>query len=302
MTGIPNKSTTDLPELHLQLLKAAAPERAAELAQLVEAANVEIVPASDRQGFQLGTAFGAIVVGHRSPAASWLVSCAAWNCVTAYSPALLLTDKLSSRDIAAMPGQAEHVAKVAQCLSAARALLALHDTETFMWPDGVPAPEQSSTSKSDEFAQDIAHIAWAFMLLHEIKHAQLWATGAQPENLIEEERICDAFAVDHLLDDVDRYAAENGKPSELVRDLRAMGVVTGLFLVAILGHDTSSSHPPSQERFDLLLRRMDGHPVKWFVLYAAALLLGALDMRQRPIDLRNFTSDCTGLSALTALL
>ncbi len=304
MIEVSNSSATAavLPELHLQLLKAALPERADEVLQLVKAANVQVIAASDNDGFQLETAFGAIVVGHRSPAASWLVTCAAWNCVAAYSPALLLTDSLSSSDIAEMPEQAEHVARVARCLAAARNLLASHDAGAFRWPDGVPAPVQTSTSKPDELVRDIAHIAWAFMLLHEIKHAELRASGAQPEDPLEEERICDAFAVGYLLDCADSYAADNGKPPELVRDLRAMSVMTGLFLVAVLGHETTSSHPPAQERFDMLLRRVDGQPVKWFVLYAAALLLGALEIRHRTIDLREFTLDHKGLSALTALL
>lgn len=295
--------TLCLPDLHLQLLRVAVPERAAELLQLVKAANVQIVQASDKAGFQLETAFGAIVVGHRAPAASWIVTLAAWKCMAAYSPALLLmSGRLASADIANMPGQTEHVATIFRYLAAARDLLTAPDVAAFAWPAEVPQPVLHPASQPDQLVRDIAHLAWAFMLLHEIKHAELEASGTRPADPIEEERMCDAFAIAFLIDQTDRYAAESGKPAELVRDLRAMSVMTGLFIIALLECEGASHHPPAQERFDLLLRHMDGKPVKWFVLYAAVLLLGALDAREREFEIADFALDCEGLSALRALL
>lgn len=292
----------NLPTLHLELLRAAAPERSAEIDALIAAANVHIIPASDRQGFQLETAFGGIIVGHRAPAASWLVTCAAWKCVSAYSPALLFSTTLSSVAIARMPGQAEHVAEVSACLHAARALLAMPDAEAFTWPVGLPVPTASPVTPADEMVRKIAHFAWAFMLLHEIKHTELDALGSRPADPLEEERICDAFAVGFLLDNVDAYAVKAGEEPALVRDLRAMSVMTGLFLIAVLGHESDTSHPPPQERFEVLFRRTDGQPAKHFVLFAAALVLGVLEARSRPYDLRGFTRDHAGLRALTSAL
>ena len=78
--------------------------------------------------------------------------------------------------------------------------------------------------------------------------------------------------------------------------------MTGLFLIAVLEGEGTSHHPPVQERFDLLLRRMDGIRVKWFVLYTAVLILGALDARKREFDIASFALDREGLSALSALL
>jgi hypothetical protein len=291
-------SALDIPPLHIDLLRQAAPERAHELNQIIHEAHVQVVCSSDKPDFQLETAFGAIIVGHRTPAASWIVTCAAWDCVAAYSPALLLLQSPSSSEIPAMPGQQEYVDGIIRHLEAARELLQTTASDSWGWPDKTPKPENSATSSSDQMIRDIAHIAWAFMLLHEIKHAELRAKGARPASIIEEERICDNFAISFLICNVKTYADENDKKECLARDLRAMGVMTGLFLIAVLGHDGDATHPPARERIVSLFDIVGSQPVKWFWLYAAAVLMGALDTRGRTYTLEGFSLDREGVSAL----
>jgi hypothetical protein len=65
---------------------------------------------------------------------------------------------------------------------------------------GKEADNKEAITVADQLVRDVAHIAWAFMLLHEIKHAELRSTGKRPASIIDEERICDAFAISILLD------------------------------------------------------------------------------------------------------
>lgn len=292
--------TMTLEQLHIEVLRNAAPEREQELATIIGAAGAQVSLASDRPGFELMTGFGLIIVGYRTPAATWIISQAAWDCIAAYSPAIL-NGKLSSVQIATLPGQQESVSKVQRRLEAAHELLGLPDAERFNWPAGVPRPNDDMAEPADQAVRDITHIAWAFMLLHELKHGELEASGKHLEPAIEEERECDAFGISFLLDGVDSYAAAHEKPLNKVRDLRAMGIMTGLFAIAILGQESSSSHPPAQERFRRLFDEVGDQPVKWFWFYAAIVIMGTLEARGRA-----FTQDLelnhAGLAALVSHL
>jgi hypothetical protein len=139
------------------------------------------------------------------------------------------------------------------------------------------------------------------MLLHELKHVELKASGKRPKFPIDEERECDAFAISFLLESVDSYAVDRGKPPEKVRDLRAMGIMTGLFVIAVLGQESGASHPPARERFATLFDDVGDKPVKWFWFYAAVVIMGALEARGQA-----FTQDLqlnrAGLTALAGHL
>lgn len=140
------------------------------------------------------------------------------------------------------------------------------------------------------------------MLLHEIKHAELGASKRQFDSITEEERVCDAFAISFLLDGVPKYAATVGKDEAAVRDQRAMGIMTGLSLIAVLGHESDGTHPPARDRFKLLFDEVGTRPVRWFWLYAATLLMGALEARAKSFALDNFTLDHAGLNSLATKL
>ncbi|HEX5959404.1 MAG TPA: phage exclusion protein Lit family protein [Hyphomicrobiaceae bacterium] len=284
-------------ELHLQVPAAAAPERAPELRRIIAATRAQVEVASDKPGFQLETAFGLIVVGRRVPSAAWIIARAAWECLGAYSPAAL-HGTLSASQIAALPGQQAAADKVSCCLDHAHELLHATDVKTFDWPACVPLPEDQAATPVDEVARDITMIAWAFVLLHELKHVQLASGHQQPLSRLDEERACDAFAISFLLDDVDRYATTAGKPLQLARDLRAMGAITGLFLVALIGQDAGDSHAPARERFSMLFDKVGVQPVQWFWLYAAVLLMGTLQARRKDFHLDSLRLDRSGLETL----
>jgi hypothetical protein len=284
-------------ELHLQALAAAAPERAPELRRIIAATGAQVEVASDKPEFQLETAFGLIIVGRRTPSAAWIIARAAWECLGAYSPAVL-HGTLSASQIAVLPGQQVAADKVACCLDHANELLHAADADTLNWPACVPWPEDQAATPINEVVRDITKIAWAFVLLHELKHVESAVGHEQPLSGIDEERACDAFAISYLLDDVYRYATTAGKSPQLARDLRAMGAITGLFLVGLIGQDAGASHPPARERFSMLFDTVGAQPVKWFWLYAAVLLVGILHARRREFHLDSLWLDRSGLEIL----
>jgi hypothetical protein len=168
---------------------------------------------------------------------------------------------------------------VSRRLEAARELQKREDADSFKWPEGIPSPGKAAELIQDQALRDITQLAWAFMLLHEVKHAHLSATGGDPMDAMDEERSCDRFAIGFLLEGVGEYAALRKVDVARVRALRSMGIMTALFAVAVLGRDNDGVHPPAAERLKSLFDVVGDRPSGYFWLYALVLMMGAIHAR-----------------------
>ena len=94
--------------------------------------------------------------------------------------------------------------------------------EEFDWPSGVPYPEVGL--KIDDPEQkgtfDLVCMAGGYVFAHEVRHSIFEQSGNSPENIMDEERACDRWALSLMLDKVANYADENGwAPSDLTHPL-----------------------------------------------------------------------------------
>jgi len=139
-------------------------------------------------------------------------------------------------------------------------------------PAGVAEPgsyADASTEPQSRAAGELATIAVAWALLHEVRHIrhQREGTGADPygsdaTEKHREEFSCDEFATTFLLEQIDQYALETNQSAELVRQKRQLGIYFGLFAVALLAKDKwgdSDTHPSLQRRLDAVRALMEPH-------------------------------------------
>jgi hypothetical protein len=198
--------------------------------------------------------------------------------------------------------QAGHLAEVTARLNTARRLLVLESPDAFDWPSDIPKSDQVAVGAVSEVVRDIAHIAWAVMMLHEISHAHIGATGRKPDSGMQEERLCDAFSISMILDHVADYAAPIKKDVAAIRVLRSMGIMTGIFAISILGKDNDGIHPPARERLQRLFDAVGSQPAKRFWLFAVTLVMGALEARGKSFSLKDLSLGQAGATALVQQL
>jgi len=136
-------------------------------------------------------------------------------------------------------------------------------------PIGVAEPGQypdANTDPQGRAASELATIAVAWALLHELRHIrhQQDGTGADPYSDDKaakhaEEMSCDAFATTFLLEQIDLYAQSTNQSADLIRRKRQLGIYFGLFAVTMLAKDKcgeSKSHPAVQARIDAVRKLM----------------------------------------------
>jgi hypothetical protein len=185
---------------------------------------------------------------HRVVRAFWLAAYIAWE---------------GYRAIAESPLDAIDLGRFGALLAAFDAVLSSDRSYEEPLPPGVAEPGFFPDKENDPEGRAIAELAtiavgWA--LLHEVRHIrhQQECTSADPydEDPTErraEELSCDAYAVEFLLQQVDRYAAaENVDPAEVARK-RQLGIYFALFALTLVAKDNwgaSQTHPAVQSRID----------------------------------------------------
>ena len=187
-------------------------------------------------------------------------------------------------EVANLHGQAEADERLAGLLAEARELGNLEQAEHFTWPAAVATPEEKNFDRVRQAAHDLALFARAFAVLHEMKHFMYKqeypekTTGRPNEH--DEEILCDKFAADFLIGEIDEYAPGHNWSSADVLRKRAMGMAVSAFvLLERTPSDRwcgSESHPSLATRLDQIITSIDlpGDDHFWFC--AASLLLAKL--------------------------
>jgi hypothetical protein len=235
------------------LFVGSAPERESDLIEMWKDLDLKFqltpdIHEGDRIIMDAG-AYQYVRFNHRVLRAFWIAGYAAWEGyrTVAESRSLQALDLTRFREL---------VSSYDSCLAGTEA-----DLEAL--PVGVAEPGQypdASTDPQGRAASELATIAVAWAMLHELRHIrhQREGTGADPysddaEAKRAEELSCDAFATAFLLDQIDLYARSTNQSADLIRQKRQLGIHFGLFAITLLAKDKwseSNSHPAVQARID----------------------------------------------------
>jgi hypothetical protein len=260
MTDTMLRSDTMVQEAAKQLFVGSAPERANDLADMW----LDLEPLfqltddvhTDGRIIMDAGAYRYVRFNHRALRAFWIAGYAAWEGyrLVAESPDLRQLD----------------TSRFSALIAAFEQVIERDDPTVAPLPSGVAEPglyPDGSSDSQDRATAELATIAAAWALLHELRHIrhQREGTGASPfgddrDAKHREELSCDAFATRFLLDQADNYAIREGVKVESVRLKRQLGIYFGLFAVTLLAKDkwqASDSHPSIQGRLDAVRAIME---------------------------------------------
>jgi hypothetical protein len=192
---------------------------------------------------------------HRVSRAFWLGAYIAWEAYSATHAAF----NEAGYDTKRFNG-----ARLNDLLTTFDAMLTAEDSASVPMPHGIPEPGvyPPRTGSAEALAPaELATIAVGWALLHETRHIM-----RQQENLSPapdapraeqhaDELHCDAFAARFLLEGVANYATLSGYDEASVRQKRQIGVLFGLFVLALVdskGHQATDTHPALQDRVNAL--------------------------------------------------
>ena len=189
----------------LDLLRMVAPERGAELENLVQKYTPSFLEATDQPRFVMqASLFGFVQYSNRTLLQVWLFGWVMWREMYCWSTFLwLLANKNQPfllSDFEAIPGQTESYIDADSVHSKAMAFARSDPMDWTRWPSSVPKPlDIALGTKEDWLIKDLIHHAIAFFLLHEFRHLILHSDGYTFTSRVEEEFECDHWAAEYLL-------------------------------------------------------------------------------------------------------
>lgn len=280
----------DITEQAFDLLRLAAPEAAEQLRILFRNRKI-VVRLTDNPAGGPQAIYSCAEIPTQFFQRMWVLSYGAWEAMRDYG-LVLYAAHLSKTEI--HPGAVERTLEQmqihARSLEAAQyaSTIQIHEDQ---WPRWVPDFLSSASDLQQYAINELFAMAVAWILLHEVQHAAFYDDPA------EEEKLCDSFATQGLLDNVARYASATKEPADLVVGKRAMGIFVALYVIGNLGRNDSDSHPPVSERIGALFSHVGTAPAGKFWHYVVGLtyalvpnrselhLGAALDLRTMALDL-----------------
>jgi hypothetical protein len=253
----------------LELLWRAAPEQVKELDRLF-GSGVQ-TRALHGPSPVIAANFNAIQISEEFLQQLWLLAHGAWEDLKEFSKlkATGETNAYNSRRTGEAVAAAKQIAR----------------RETVSWPDWVPAFREVRTSIESKAIRELFAMSCAWAIFHEAQHATFFGAADRPTDPVEEERRCDAYALDCLFSDIEQYVELTREPADKVRGKRASGALVGLYAIAKLSAPNSNGdpHPPPGDRIRALVDRLGDEPVASFWTFAFALMYG---LCARPESLR----------------
>lgn len=267
---------------------ASAPEKKAEFDDLWHRYNPVVDMAEDKIGFTLEAgAFGLVVFEHKTMCQIWLLGFAAQASLSIYSPYLLLSEGAQLPFSADVVSEEKDIAPlsdfVKQIFSKIEELRGLNYKSDFIWPDGIPAPEEGKPKDiNDSMAFDLLCIAAAYCFLHEINHVFLSKTN-QGMSKQQEEHACDCFAREFLLGSINEYSASSGYDLDFLKSKRSMAIALASVLLFVITPEerwaVSEYHPPIVDRIRALANYSDLPKNDRCWVYLSCLLLSIMTYR-----------------------
>lgn len=265
-----------------KLFTGVVPDRVEELKE-TWGEQAERVRLQEGAGFLMQQVYGTVQVNELALKQIWFICFAAWKAIDSYAGILrLLKSQQLPLDIRALgqaEGQSELDAKFDEAMRLAETLKSCETFNDFDWPNDVPFPQEGMKfdDPTEKAIFDLVCMAGGYIFLHEIRHAQLWKENLSPEDALEEELECDAYARRIMLDKVSDYAGREGFPENLVIAKRVLGILLAkLVILAITPRhlwSDSTDHPAVKDRIKTVLEAVTEPAPDWFWSTCAALLL-----------------------------
>lgn len=265
------------------LFGGVVPERMTELKALW-GEHQERVRLLDADRFLVQQLYGTVQISELALRQIWLTGYAAWRAVDTFNrPLTLASIAMAPIDLEAWrthPGFSRRETAFAELFTAITAIAHADSIDAFSWPAGVPHPEHglTITDQGLKATFDLICMAGAYVFAHEVRHNVFESARNAPDELLDEERECDRWALALMLEQAANYAIDLGWPPELVRAKRILGVVIAQLVILALtprtNWDSSDGHPPVRERLRAVLDAATDPVPDWFWTTIAAMLLG----------------------------
>jgi hypothetical protein len=281
--------TADLRNIILQ----AAPEREAEISSLWSRFDVEIRASEEESHFGLrGGSFGKIWISGKDARLIWLISFSSWQAVEAFAgyvwEQIASGSEIDFDAIHLTTAEGDAFRRYQEFLEKAFTLRDVVSSHDFVWPPDIPFPgpdlDRNALTISERASYDLAHFTMAFVVLHELRHVIFALEGNAPAPK-DEELLCDAFACDFMLTEVERYSAQSGEPALAVYRKRAIAVILGLTLpltVVDVGYwNGTTEHPSLRQRIQEITERIALPPNDLFWIYSSTILMARLQSQGR---------------------
>lgn len=278
----------------LHLLRGAVPERADYLSKLwVEHGHdVEVVPST--KGATMNSTSRRIRFDTKTVDLFWLMGFTVWRAIEVYGPAVTLAqcrhqsiDKILNDD-EELP-QLEFEYK--QRTSSVEALISASSTDEITWPSDVPVPthdRESLANDQEKLAFDLVCLAFAYALLHELRHVMFRKAGEAPTEGYEEEIACDTWARMIMTKNIADYAEANGHTFVQVEQKRATGIALAAAVVHAMTTPTvrwgNDEYPPIAVRLATMMAGHNPPNNSDFWLYTACLLVALFRHEHRSLD------------------
>lgn len=295
------------------LLVGACPEREIEMRQAWQALQPKFYIKQDGDGHGLSARGNHISWMHKSWALDWAIAALGMHVVTAYRPHILAARAFN------VPITLE---ALAQDTVVALAQMQMDEVIYFVrsvqksgrlpedWPAIIPIPGECpdpSTNPNGKAIFDLACLAAAASMFHELRHVQFSRERDAPPLGSDEERACDEHARAMLLDKIDEYCAATGEPYPRVLDKRIMGLATAALCMTYeeqvgMRAAIENTHPPARERFEILLRDTGADEQALCWEYVSCLLIHFLHSQNRLPEIIASSSAKNLTTQLIALL
>ena len=254
------------------LLGGVIPERMAELATTWGDGSDRVLK-SESSGFDVKQSFGRIIITQPFLDLMWLTGAGIWAGIQATSAyfALLEHDGLafSPSEMRNSIGQVAFDEQFDRIIYKAKELGSIANPGDFSWPAEVPQPDVGARQGSPDWQAtfDLILMAGAYAFLHEIRHHQLEQQGHVLSH-VDEERSCDEYALNMMLDEIPTYCATTPFPEELVRTKRVLGILFAKLVILTVTPQrlwsNSPGHPPVKERIARVLEAVIDPTPDWF--------------------------------------
>ena len=272
-----------------KLLLSVVPERVADLRGLWDLYLPEFWLRPDHAGLVLSAGNRRVRFTHRTMVHDWLVAFAGWKGFRLYGPvvstAFATRVSLSPELLNGDPGREREQQSIQDVLYTARQI-ARQDVpiELVHWPEEVPRPaaDGSAFPTEDRATYDLLCIATAGAFLHELKHLMFDRRHDRPAR-IEEERRCDIFARNFILEQVATYAAQVGHEISDVLGKRVMGLALTAYVIhegtPHFDQPGSTEYPSTAERLATFtdVQGIPDNAYSWN--FVSAIALSMLDSR-----------------------
>lgn len=237
-------------------MKAAAPERAAEIDGLWTRYSPRVVVVEDQSGISLDATRERIAFDPKTMDVFWLIGFSGWRAIECYLPHVILSAACEKTLHELFEGddelpEVEHAYK--ERLAAARNLIEQRDADAAPWPDDLPHPVSDRDALDDDQHKatfDLVLISLAFAFFHEFRHVMLDVDGSRPSERREEELLCDVWAREFMTVKLEGYARSHSHDYREVLRKRSMG----LALAALILHEITPKYVLNPHYFSIKAR------------------------------------------------